>query len=194
MVALVVTVLTVHNVVGNLVLAARLYVPANLVMALVLGPRSESPWYGRSWRTRRASNTRTTPTPGSCSMRSWSSVATTTAAIRSGGAREWRWCSCSTSCPASSPPTASSSRAPEVLRGWVAWAGRRVGLPPDRRQETIQIIDEAEDDFLSALDDRERWGPGKQRATRMRDDGVDLADIDAANAWLASHMPVAAER
>jgi hypothetical protein len=76
------------------------------------------------------------------------------------------------------------ARVPDVLRAWVAWAAKRAGLPAHLAAETVQVIGEAEGQFAEAIADERRWGPAKLLAMDMLADGVDLTDIDAANAWL----------
>jgi hypothetical protein len=80
----------------------------------------------------------------------------------------------------------SLARMPEVLRAWVPWAAERVGLPAHLVAETVDVTREIEIEFAAAIADESRWGPAKQLAMAMVADGVDLADTEAANAWLGA--------
>jgi hypothetical protein len=75
---------------------------------------------------------------------------------------------------------------PEVLRRWVRWAGRGRGLTSDLVHETLMAVDESERTFQEACRDRSRFMPAKAVATAMRDDGVDITDPAAVDAWFQS--------
>jgi hypothetical protein len=82
--------------------------------------------------------------------------------------------------------SANLVRMPDVLRAWVAWAAGRTGLLDRLVGETLAMIDNVEDEYRQAIDDESRWGPAKWIAMRMLAAGVDLSDVDSANAWLAA--------
>jgi hypothetical protein len=75
---------------------------------------------------------------------------------------------------------------PDVVRRWVSWAGRGRGLASDLVERTLTAVDESKGAFQEACRDRSRFMPAKAVATAMRDDGVDIADPAAVDAWFQS--------
>src|SRR4029077_4773492 len=72
---------------------------------------------------------------------------------------------------------------PEVVRRWVRWSGRGRGIESDLVEETVAAVDASEQAFLEACRDRARFMPAKAVATAMREDGVDVTDAAAVDAW-----------
>jgi hypothetical protein len=85
------------------------------------------------------------------------------------------------------------SRVPDVLRDWVAYAGRRRSVPAVALREAIAAVGSYREEMLGAATDRETWGAGKTLAMAALEAGVDLTDgeqlrrfIDRYNRGLAA--------
>lgn len=74
---------------------------------------------------------------------------------------------------------------PDVLRGWIRFAGARKGLAPHLVRETVEAVEEWTPAFFEGMADPERAGPAKAILSAMRAEGVDLTDQAAADAWVA---------
>ncbi|MDQ3631429.1 MAG: hypothetical protein M3417_09250 [Actinomycetota bacterium] len=70
-------------------------------------------------------------------------------------------------------------RVPEVLPDWVAYAGRRRGVPASSLREAVGAVGAYRDASLHAINDPEAWGPAKTFAVAAQQAGVDLSDPDA---------------
>jgi hypothetical protein len=72
-------------------------------------------------------------------------------------------------------------RVPEVLGDWVAYAGRRRGVPAAAVDTAVGAVNLSREAMLEAAADPERWGPAKAFVIAAQEAGVDLADADALN-------------
>jgi len=70
-------------------------------------------------------------------------------------------------------------RVPAVLRDWVAYAGRRRGVPAAAVDTALGAVDLFTEAMLSAVADRDRWGPAKRFVMAAQAAGVDPTDTDA---------------
>jgi hypothetical protein len=75
-------------------------------------------------------------------------------------------------------------RVPEVLAGWVRYAGRRREVPAQRLNEALAAIEENRDEMLDNVGDPDAWGPAKAFATAALEAGVDLTDRDAVGRFI----------
>jgi hypothetical protein len=75
-------------------------------------------------------------------------------------------------------------RVPEVLRDWVAYAGRRRGVPSAAVREAVAAVKRHRREMLEAVEDPEAWGPAKTVAVAAQHAGVDLSDPDAVGEFL----------
>ena len=75
-------------------------------------------------------------------------------------------------------------RVPDVLRDWVAYAGRRRGVPGRARSEAVAAVELYRDDLLEAVKDPATWVPAKSFAVAADRAGVDLADPQAVEAFV----------
>jgi hypothetical protein len=76
---------------------------------------------------------------------------------------------------------------PDVLRDWVAHAGRRRAVPQPLRREAVAAVDQYRDEMVTAVNDPEAWGPAKAFALAALDAGVDLTDPDQLNRFIAKY-------
>jgi hypothetical protein len=76
---------------------------------------------------------------------------------------------------------------PGVVRRWVRWAGGGRGIASGLVEETIAAVDGSERLFVTACRDRSRFMPAKAVATAMREDGVDVTDPVAVDAWFQAY-------
>ena len=76
------------------------------------------------------------------------------------------------------------ARVPEVLPDWVAYAGRRNGVPPTLLREAIAAVGEYTAEMLAALENPEAWGPAKTLAVAALEAGVDLTDEAAVERFI----------
>jgi hypothetical protein len=67
-------------------------------------------------------------------------------------------------------------RVPEVLRDWVAYAGRLRGVPKVALDEAVGAVDLFTEAMLDAVSDPELWGPGKALVMAAQEAGVDVTD------------------
>jgi hypothetical protein len=77
-----------------------------------------------------------------------------------------------------------ASKAPDVIRSWVRYAGRRKGLGDDLVDETASAVERWEKNLIDAMDDPTKFGPGKAITKAMLDEGVDITDGDSVQRWL----------
>lgn len=75
-------------------------------------------------------------------------------------------------------------RVPEVLGGWVRYAGRRRGVPAQGLREAVAAVEEHREALLDSIDDPEAWGPAKVFAAAALEAGVDLTDGDAVERFI----------
>jgi hypothetical protein len=75
-------------------------------------------------------------------------------------------------------------RVADVLRDWVAYAGRRRGVPASLVHEAVAAVDECRDEMLEAVADPSTWGPAKTFELAARGAGVDLSDPDEIERFL----------
>ena len=76
---------------------------------------------------------------------------------------------------------------PDVLAAWVAWAGRRVGLPEPAVAATLDRIDALRGEFARLVGTGERQSPAVRATAQLVAEGVDLADPAAVEEWLAAY-------
>ena len=75
-------------------------------------------------------------------------------------------------------------RVPDVLRDWVAYAGRRRGVPSKPLREAVAAIKHYREEMLEAATDPEARGPAKAFAVAAQQAGVDLSDPDAVGEFI----------
>jgi hypothetical protein len=75
-------------------------------------------------------------------------------------------------------------KVPEVLRAWVRFAGRRRGMPEDLIQDAVAAVADWEGEFMSAMKDSRRFGPSKAIVEAMLDEGIEISDKAAVDAWV----------
>lgn len=73
---------------------------------------------------------------------------------------------------------------PDVLRGWVRFAGERKGLSRAAIDATVAAVDEFEPQYRASMRDTGRFGPAKAIISAMLDEGVALTDQASLDAWL----------
>ena len=56
------------------------------------------------------------------------------------------------------------ARVPEILPDWVAYAGRRNGVPAAPLREAIAAVEESKTEMLAEVENPEAWGPAKTLA------------------------------
>jgi hypothetical protein len=78
-------------------------------------------------------------------------------------------------------------RVPDVLRGWVRYAGRRRGVPAAPLREAVAAVKQCRDEMLDAVGDPGAWGPAKAFAVAALDAGVDLTDRDALDRFVRQY-------
>lgn len=74
--------------------------------------------------------------------------------------------------------------APDVLRDWVTYAGRRRGVPAAPLREAVAAVEEYREQMLRAVGDPGAWGPAKAFAVAALDAGVDLTDGEAVEGFV----------
>ena len=79
---------------------------------------------------------------------------------------------------------------PDALRAWIAWAGRRVDLPPAALAETLGTVRSIQAEFARLYATGERLSPASRAMAAMIADGVDLTDPAAVEVWLANYTEV----
>ncbi len=82
---------------------------------------------------------------------------------------------------------ADAATLPDVLRAWVSWAGRRVGLPDSATADTLDRIEELRAEFVRLCATGERQSPAVRATAQLVAEGVDVADPAAVEAWLATY-------
>lgn len=78
-------------------------------------------------------------------------------------------------------------RVPDVLRGWVKFAGQRRGVPAAALREAVSAVKTFRGEMLDLVNDPETWGPAKTFAIAAQQAGVDLSDPDAVGAFVERH-------
>lgn len=76
------------------------------------------------------------------------------------------------------------TRVPEVLYDWVAYAGRRQGVPAAPLREAVAAVEHHRKEMLDAVGDPRAWGPAKAFTTAALDAGVDLTDRDEVERFI----------
>ena len=76
------------------------------------------------------------------------------------------------------------NRVPDVLRDWVAYTGRRRGVPSKPLREAVAAVKHYRKEMLDAATDPEAWGPAKAFAVAAQQAGVDLSDPDAVGKFV----------
>jgi hypothetical protein len=74
--------------------------------------------------------------------------------------------------------------APDALKRWVRFSGRKKGLAADAIDETVGAVDQFSPDFRRAMRDPSLFGPAKSLVDAMKAEGVDLMDERAFSAWI----------
>jgi hypothetical protein len=75
-------------------------------------------------------------------------------------------------------------RVPEVLGDWVAYAGRRRGVPAAPLREATAMVKRCRKEMLEAADDPEAWGPAKTFAIAAQQAGVDMREPEAIGKFI----------
>ncbi len=78
-------------------------------------------------------------------------------------------------------------RVPDVLRDWVAYAGRRRGVPSAPLREAVAAVKHYRKQMLEATSNPEAWGLAKTFAVTAQQAGVDLSDRDALDAFIEQY-------
>ena len=78
----------------------------------------------------------------------------------------------------------SEDDVPDAVRAWVRFAGRRRGLRDDLIDEAVAAVARWTPEFISAINDRTRFGPSKAILGAMLDEGIDITDQAARDAWV----------
>lgn len=78
-------------------------------------------------------------------------------------------------------------RVPDVLGDWVAYAGRRRGVPAEPLREAVVAVEKFGGEMLEAANDPESWGPAKTFAVAALDAGVDLTDPGQVNSFIEKY-------
>jgi hypothetical protein len=78
-------------------------------------------------------------------------------------------------------------RVPDVLPDWVAYAGRRRGVPAVPLREAVACVQDYREEMLDATSDPEAWGPAKAFAVAAQQAGVDLSDPDAVGQFVEQY-------
>ncbi|SBT50122.1 hypothetical protein [Micromonospora auratinigra] len=76
---------------------------------------------------------------------------------------------------------------PRVLRGWVAYASRRRGLPEAAARRTDEAIEEMVPEFARLYSTGERRSPATAAVAQLMADGVDPDDPAALDAWIEAN-------
>lgn len=74
---------------------------------------------------------------------------------------------------------------PDVVRAWVRFAARKRGLPIHLVGETLEAVEDFEEEFREAAADPTLFGPAKSVLMAMQADGVDPTDEAAVQTWIA---------
>lgn len=74
---------------------------------------------------------------------------------------------------------------PEVIRGWVRFAGERRGISSAGIDETLTAVATFEPEFVDLMASDTAAGPAKAIATALRAQGVDLTDKESVERWVA---------
>jgi hypothetical protein len=77
---------------------------------------------------------------------------------------------------------------PAALGPWVFWAGRRTDLPSAPLQRTFAQVGRLRPEFERLCVSGERQSPAAKAMAQLLADGVDLADTEAVEAWLATYQ------
>jgi hypothetical protein len=75
-------------------------------------------------------------------------------------------------------------RVPDVLRDWVAFAGRRQGVPAPPLREAVAAVKRYRKEMLEAVGDPAAWGPAKTFAVAALRAGVDMSDDEAVEQFI----------
>lgn len=73
---------------------------------------------------------------------------------------------------------------PDVLRGWIRFAGERRNLPPAGLAETLAAVDTLAPEFRTQMADGWHAGPAKALFDAMVSEGVDATDQAAMHEWI----------
>ncbi len=78
-------------------------------------------------------------------------------------------------------------RVADVLPDWVAYAGRRRGVPSKPLRDAVAAVNRYRAEMLEAAGDHEAWGPAKTFAVAAQQAGVDLSDPDAVGEFIEQY-------
>jgi len=78
-------------------------------------------------------------------------------------------------------------RVPDVLRDWIAYAGRRRGVPSKLLREAVGAVNLYRGEMLEAATDPAAWGPAKTFAVAAQQACVDLSDPDAVAKFIEQY-------
>ena len=70
------------------------------------------------------------------------------------------------------------ARVPDVLGDWVAYSGRRRGVPASRLADAVAAVEDYREEMLESVQDSRAWGLAKAFAASAVDAGIDLTDPD----------------
>ena len=73
---------------------------------------------------------------------------------------------------------------PDALRAWVRFAGRKRGLSELLIDEAAAAVEQWTPEFKHAINDPSRFGPSKAMFGAMLDEGIDITDKAAVDAWV----------
>jgi hypothetical protein len=73
---------------------------------------------------------------------------------------------------------------PGVLRAWLRFVGQKRSFEARLVAEMLAAVDAYEADFRDAMADSSRFGFAKSLGMQMQEDGVDLTDDAAVQAWV----------
>jgi hypothetical protein len=76
---------------------------------------------------------------------------------------------------------------PPVLADWVQYAGVRRGVPATPLREAVAAVEDYREEMLEAASDPAAWDPTKVFATAALDAGVDLADREQVERFIARY-------
>jgi len=75
-------------------------------------------------------------------------------------------------------------RVPDVLRDWVAFAGRRRGVGDVAVGHAVATVERYRDEMLDVVNDPESWEPAKTFAAAAQEAGVDISDPEAVSEFI----------
>jgi hypothetical protein len=77
---------------------------------------------------------------------------------------------------------------PRALRAWVAYAGRRRGLPAPAAAQTVDAVDEMAPEFARLHATGERRSPATAAVAQLIAEGIDPHDPVAVDSWMQANV------